>query len=59
MITMIGAMHAGLRTTQKRAEESINFRVETKRSWRTLKPDDEDKGEHPPQRRQRERGVSA
>ncbi|MBY0567167.1 MAG: hypothetical protein K2P70_07640 [Hyphomonadaceae bacterium] len=59
MINMIGAMHAALRTTQKRPEEDINFRVETKRSRRARNPGDEDEFEDPSQRRQSARGVSA
>lgn len=58
MINTIGAMHAALRAKQKRPEDKINFRVETKKSRRPLKRDDEDEDEHPPQRRRRERGIS-
>jgi hypothetical protein len=59
MINIIGAMNAALRTTQNRPEEDIQFRAETKRSRRQLNPSGEDEGEHPPQRRHSERGVSA
>lgn len=59
MINAIGAMHAALRTKQKRPEDNINFRVEMKKRRRLPQHDDEDEDEHPPQRRQSERGVSA
>lgn len=57
MINAIGAMHAALRTKQKRPEDNINFRVEVKK--RRRKPhDDEEESEHP--RRERpERGFRA
>lgn len=48
MINAIGAMHAALRTKQKRPEDNINFRVEMKKRRRLPQHDDEDEDEHPP-----------
>jgi hypothetical protein len=58
MINTIGVMHAALRAAQKPPEDKINFRVETKRSRRPLKRDDQNEDDHPPQRRRIERGLS-
>lgn len=57
MINAIGAMHAALRTKQKRPEDNINFRVEMKK--RRRKPHDDEEESERPRRERPERGLRA
>lgn len=57
MINAIGAMHAALRTKQRRPEDNINFRVEMKK--RRRKPVDDEEDNERPRRERTERGHRA